>query len=58
MPTSFSRILDEADLAEIRNQYLAALEALEALEAEENADGPEAGEAEADTLEADNNAGA
>jgi len=55
MPTSFSRILDEADLAEIRNQYLAALEALEA---EENAGGPEAGEAEADTVEADNNADA
>ncbi|GAA2489696.1 hypothetical protein [Streptomyces longisporus] len=35
MPTSFSRILNEDDLTEVRNQYLAALEALEA---EENAE--------------------
>jgi hypothetical protein len=33
LPTSFSRILNEADLAEVREQYLAALEALEAEEA-------------------------
>jgi hypothetical protein len=32
MPTSFSRILSDVDLAEVRDQYLAALEALEAEE--------------------------
>ncbi|MFJ5294422.1 hypothetical protein [Streptomyces sp. NPDC088348] len=35
MPTSFSRILNEDDLAEVRNQYL---QALEAIEEEEQAD--------------------
>ncbi|MEU9350974.1 hypothetical protein AB0D65_08100 [Streptomyces griseoloalbus] len=35
MPTSFSRILNEQDLAEVRNQYLQALEALEEEEEEE-----------------------
>ncbi|GGX75550.1 hypothetical protein [Streptomyces hiroshimensis] len=39
MPTSFSRILNEEDLAEVRNQYLQALEALE--EEEEQAEGAE-----------------
>jgi hypothetical protein len=29
MPTSFSRILNEDDLTEVRNQYLAALQALD-----------------------------
>lgn len=33
MPTSFSRILNEEDLAEVRTQYLAALDALEEDEA-------------------------
>lgn len=49
MPTSFSRILNEEDLAEVRNQYLQALEALEEEEDEEEdeeshrngGDGPE-----------------
>ncbi|WP_433549057.1 hypothetical protein ACQPZG_31355 [Streptomyces sp. CA-294286] len=44
MPTSFSRILNEEDLAEVRNQYLQALEALEEEEDEEShrngGDGP------------------
>lgn len=49
MPTSFSRILNENDLAEVRNQYLAALEAVEAEEAEEQADaGPDRAAAEPD----------
>lgn len=34
MPTSFSRILNEEDLTEVRNQYLAALDALEEDEAD------------------------
>ena len=48
MPTSFSRILNEDDLDQMRNQYLAALEALEAdEEADEEpaAEEPAAGEA-------------
>ncbi|MET8560142.1 hypothetical protein ABZV75_05820 [Streptomyces flaveolus] len=51
MPTSFSRILNEDDLTEVRNQYLAALEALEA---EENAEqkGEEHDEQPARTTEA------
>ncbi|MGX5182940.1 hypothetical protein ACWKT5_08975 [Streptomyces avermitilis] len=51
MPTSFSRILNEDDLTEVRNQYL---EALEALEAEENAEqrGEERDEQPARTHEA------
>ncbi|QNP66624.1 hypothetical protein [Streptomyces genisteinicus] len=46
MPTSFSRILNEEDLAEVRNQYLQALEALEEEEAdaeEEDDDSPRSG---------------
>jgi hypothetical protein len=42
MPTSFSRILSDADLAEVRDQYLAALEALEAEDAEDAEEEPAA----------------
>jgi hypothetical protein len=41
VPTSFSRILNEDDLAEVRSQYLAALEALEAEELEMDEARPE-----------------
>jgi len=44
MPTSFSRILNENDLAEVRNQYLAALEAVEAEEQADTTGGEPAAE--------------
>lgn len=42
MPTSFSRILNEEDLAEVRSQYLQALEALQEEEEQAEAEGPDA----------------
>lgn len=38
MPTSFSRILSESDLEEVRKQYLQALTELEEAEDEEPTD--------------------